>query len=139
MKIYGMSMTGTVMIEAVNITVIDMIVITPPAIIGGGMTNEETMQIRIGVGRDIRTTDATIKNGMLEERSVGNRHQWEPDRNITGVQSEQRSLEEPNQAIFGFQPGNTAEVETSNTWKVYCYYCRKDGHYNNYKRETTDS
>ena len=72
-KIDGTSMTGIVIIEAGTITVIDMIVITPPAIIGGGMTNEETMQIRIGVGRDIRTTDATIKNGMLEERSVGNR------------------------------------------------------------------
>ena len=61
MKIYGMSMTGTVMIEAVNITVIDMIVITPPAIIGGGMTNEETMQIRIGADRDIGTTDFGLR------------------------------------------------------------------------------
>ena len=72
-KIDGTSMTGTVIIEAGTITVIDMIVITPLAIIGGGMTNEETMQIRIGAKRDIGTTNATIKNGMLEERSVGNR------------------------------------------------------------------
>ena len=36
-------MIGTVMIEVGTITVIDMIVITPLAIIGGGMTNEETM------------------------------------------------------------------------------------------------
>ena len=66
-------MIRTVMIEVGTITVIDMIMITPPAIIGGGMTDEKNMQIRIDAGRDIRTTDATIKNEMLKERSVGNR------------------------------------------------------------------
>ena len=62
-------MIGTV----ITITVSDMIVITPPTIIGGGMTNGETMQIRIGVGRDIETTNVTIKNRMLKERSIENR------------------------------------------------------------------
>ena len=32
--------------------------------------------------------------------------------------------------IFGFQSGNMAKTESSNTWKVYCYYCRQEGRYN---------
>ena len=76
MTVDGMSIIGTVTIEARIITTINMIVITPLATIIGGMTNGESMQIRIGAtqtGKDIRTIDATIKNGMLEERSIRNR------------------------------------------------------------------
>ena len=60
------------MIEVGIIAATDMIMITSPAIIKGGMTNEEFVQIRTGAGRDIKTIHATIKGRMLEERSVGN-------------------------------------------------------------------
>ena len=73
MTVDGMSIIGTVTIEARIITTINMIVITPLATIIGGMTNGEIMQIQVGFGKDIRTIDATIKNGMLEERSIRNR------------------------------------------------------------------
>ena len=68
-------MTGTVTIEPENTTMIGMIVITPPTIIGG-MTNGESMQIRIGAtqtGKDIRTIGAIIGEEISEEKSVGNR------------------------------------------------------------------
>ena len=67
----GTIMTGTGMIEAGTITTIVMIEITPPATIGGERINGETMMI--STDKDIRTTDAIIKNRTLEKRSVGNR------------------------------------------------------------------
>ena len=62
------------MIEAENTTVIGMVVIMPPTIIGG-MTDRESMQIQIGAtqtDRDIGTTDAIIRGGLSEEKSVRN-------------------------------------------------------------------
>ena len=67
------SMIETVMVEAGIITATDMIVFPPSAIIGGGMTNVESIHIQIGVDRDIGTTNATIRDGILEERNVRNR------------------------------------------------------------------
>ena len=71
------------------------------------------------------------RNARKEERrELAKDYQREPDRNITGAQSEPRRIEEPNRAVFGFQPSNTTKAESSNTRKVYCCYCRQDGHYN---------
>ena len=67
----GRIMIGTGMIKARTITKIVMIEITRPAKIRGETINRETMMI--GTGKDIGTTDAIIKNGTLEKRSVGNR------------------------------------------------------------------
>ena len=53
-----------------------MIVIIPPTITEGGMTNEENMQIQIGApqtGRDIGTISAIIGGEICGETSVRNR------------------------------------------------------------------
>ena len=70
------------------------------------------------------------RNARREERwEPGKDYQRESDRNMNGAQSEQRRIEEHNRTISGFQSGNMAKVEASNTRKVYCYYCRQDGLY----------
>ena len=53
------------MIRAENTTAIGMITIIPPTITEGGMTNEENMQIQIGVTQ--------IGGEICGETSVGNR------------------------------------------------------------------
>ena len=124
----GTIMTGTEMIEVRTITTIVMIEITPPATIGGERINGETMMI--GAGKD-----AIIKNGMLEKRNSCHEpakdYQRDLDRSITSAQSEQQRIEEPNRPGSGFQLGNAPKAESNNTWKVYFYYCRQDGHYSN--------
>ena len=58
-------MIGIIGIGAENTTVIGMIVIIPPTITKGGMTNEENMQIQIGVTQ--------IGGEICGETSVRNR------------------------------------------------------------------
>ena len=132
----GTIMTGTEMIEARTITTIGMIMITPPVIIGGEMTNGETMWIRIGINKDIGPTDASLYNKKRNNRKeeceeLAKDYQREPHRSIIDTQMEQRKTEEPNLVVSSFQLGNMPKANSSNTWKVYCYYCRQDGHYNN--------
>ena len=37
-------------------------------------------------------------------------------------------MEDNNRMTSGTQLGNTEKRESSNNRKVYCYYCRKEGH-----------
>ena len=48
---------------------------------------------------------------------------------MTDAQSEQRRIVDPNRAMSSFQSGNMGKAESSNIRKVYCYYCRQEGHY----------
>ena len=71
----GTSMTGTVIIEAEITPTIGMIVITPTIIAKEGMTNEESMRLRIDAtltNRDIRTTSAITEDEISKETSVCN-------------------------------------------------------------------
>ena len=68
---------------------------------------------------------------MEERQEATIEYNQGPSTNTAVTTPEQRKIEENRRITSAAQIENMNKEESSNNRKVYCYYCRKDGHYSN--------
>ena len=81
-----------------------------------------------------RNFQGTQRRGYFrrEERwEAAREYNQGPSTNTVVTPLEQRKTEENRRITSVAQIGSTNKKESHNNQKVYCYYCRKDGHYSN--------